>query len=480
MPFAGTKVEFNSMYPDFLRHKLALIAWIIALGTLCSPVQADTPAPANQPARPSPDWLRTGTIYEIFPRDFSAAGNFRGVTARLDDLQALGVNILWIMPIHPIGEKGRKGDYGSPYSIRDYYAVNPDYGTLQDFQALVAGAHQRGMKVIMDVVANHTAWDSVMMKHPDFYKQNAQGQVIPPVPEWTDVAGLNYQNRDLRKYMIAMLKYWIQTADVDGFRCDVAYAVPTDFWEQARAELTRVKPDLMMLAEASKPELLTNAFDLDYSWPLLATLDNVLRHDAPASDLRQTWKESLDQFPRGALHLRISDDHDEARAVARYGVDGALAASALMFTLDGVPMLYNGMEVGDATESGDPALFYKLPIFWHPRERPPLRSIYHDLIELRRQYPALTSGQLIWLNNTDPAKVISFMRQDDKDEFVVVINFSNRPATGTLTVDGATDFKELTISGITNGTPGNVTNFQLDGFGWHIYHRNVIKLAAQR
>lgn len=468
------------MYSDFLRRKLAVVNLIMAFGLFCPPIHADIAAPANQSARPSPDWLRTGTIYEIFPRDFSAEGNFQGVTARLDELQSLGVNILWIMPIHPIGEKGRKGDYGSPYSIKDYYAINPDYGTLKDFQALVAGAHQRGMKVIMDVVANHTAWDSVMMKRPDFYKQDAQGHVIPPEPEWTDVAGLNYQSSDLRKYMLAMLKYWIRTADVDGFRCDVAYAVPTDFWEQARAELSRIKPDIMMLAEASKPELLTNAFDLDYSWPLLATLDNVIRHDAPASDIRKTWKESLDEFPRGALHMRISDDHDEARAVARYGVDGALAASALMFTLDGVPVLYNGMEVGDATESGDPALFYKIPIFWQPRERPQLRSIYHDLIELRRQYPALTSGRLVWLANSDPSNVVSFLRQDDKDEFVVVINFSNRPSTGSLTVEGAPDFKELTIAGIANNNPDNVTNFQLDGFGWRIYHRNVIKLASQR
>ena len=129
---------------------------------------------------------------KFIPRDFSPAGNLNGVTARLDELHDLGVNILWMMPIHPIGEKFRKGEFGSPYSIKDYYAVDPNYGTLDDFKKLVAGAHQRGMKVIMDLVANHTAWDSVMMAHPDFYKQDAQGHIIPPVPEWTDVAGLNY------------------------------------------------------------------------------------------------------------------------------------------------------------------------------------------------------------------------------------------------------------------------------------------------
>ena len=473
-------LKINRVALHYFRLAAVFVVLAAAFSSAFSLGFADNSKLSVAVARPSPDWLKTGTIYEIFPRDFSPAGNFNGVTAKLDDIKALGVNILWIMPIHPIGEKGRKGDFGSPYAIKDYYAINPDYGTLQDFQRLVAGAHQRGMKVIMDVVANHTAWDNVMMDHPDFYKQDGRGHVVPPVPEWTDVAGLNYHNSELRKYMIAMLKYWVQTADVDGFRCDVAYAVPTDFWEQARAELTKIKPDIIMLAEASKPELLTNAFDIDYSWPLLATMNNVITHDAPASDIKRTWEESLQQFPKGSLHMRISDDHDEERAVARYGVEGALAASALMFTLDGVPLLYNGMEVGDATESGDPALFYKLPIFWHPKERPPLRSIYHDLIEMRKRYPALSSGQLIWLTNSDPAKIVSFLRQDDKDEFVVVVNFSNRPASGTLTVDGAPEFKEITIKGLPGAAADNLSHFQLDGFGWRIYHRNAFKLASQR
>src|ERR1017187_6721338 len=187
-------------------------AAMVILGSLHAWAAADV---SSASARPSPDWLRAGTIYEIFPRDFSSAGNLNGITAKLDELHKLGVNILWTTPIHPIGEKMRKGEYGSPYSIRDYYAVDPNYGTLDDFKALVAGAHQRGMKVIMDLVANHTAWDSVMMTNTDFYKQDAPGHVIPPVPSWTDVAGLNYNSPALRAYMIAMLKYWIRTADVD-------------------------------------------------------------------------------------------------------------------------------------------------------------------------------------------------------------------------------------------------------------------------
>ena len=462
---------------NFNRNTQALASLAIGCFMLALGAKGDTEI-STLNARPSPAWLRSGTIYEIFPRDFSPAGNLAGVTAKLDELHQLGVNILWTMPIHPIGEKFRKGDFGSPYSIKDYYAVDPHYGTLADFQALVAGAHQRGMKVIMDLVANHTAWDSVMMTNHDFYKQDAAGEVIPPVPEWTDVAGLNYASPGLRQYMITMLKYWVRTADVDGFRCDVASMVPTDFWEQVRRELTTIKPDIILLAEASKPELLTNAFDLDYSWPLLATMNNVMEHSAPAADIQKSWEESRRQFPRGTLHMRVSDDHDEARAVARYGINGALAASALMFTLDGVPLLYNGMEVGDATESGDPALFDKLTIFWQPKARPPLRSIYHDLIQLRRQYPALRTDNVQWLHNSDESRLVTFLRTDDKDEFLVIINFSNRPLDGRVDLKNRAGFMPVKIPG-QNFEGGLETSLHLNGFEWRIYHRSVTAANAK-
>jgi glycosidase len=427
-------------------------------------------------ARPSPDWLRSGTIYEIFPRDFSVAGNLNGVTAKLDELHSLGVNILWTMPIHPIGEKFRKGEFGSPYSIKDYYAVDPNYGTVNDYKRLVSEAHKRGMKVIMDLVADHTAWDSVMMKSPEFYKHDAQGKMMPPVPEWTDVAAINYGSPALRQYMIAMLKYWIQTCDVDGFRCDAAAMVPTGFWVQARATLEKIKPDIMLLAEASKPELLTNVFDIDYSWPLLSTMNDIFIHNAPASDIRRSWEDSRLRFPKGALHMRISDDHDESRAVARYGLNGALAASVLMFTLDGVPLIYNGMEVGDATESGGDALFDKQNIFWHPKERPELRSIYHDLIQLRHQYAALHNSRVDWLHNSDETKLVTFLRADDKDELLVVINFSNRPLTDKVDLKNVDGFVPVKISGVQSSDGGPLPMSHLNGFEWRIYHRASISM----
>jgi glycosidase len=276
-----------------------------------------------------------------------------------------------------------------------------------------------------------------------------------------------------------MLKYWIREADVDGFRCDVAYMVPTDFWEQARAELTKVKPDIMMLAEASKPELLVKAFDIDYSWPFHATLNDVLLRGAPASKLRDSWEDSRRQFPQGSLHLRISDNHDEARAVARFGFNGALAAQALMFTLDGVPLVYNGMEAGDATESGDPALFDKLNIFWSPKERPQLRSIYTDLIKLRKDYPAFRNDKVTWLQNSDANNVVTFLRADDKDEFLIIINFCNRPVYAKLDLKDTQGFTQMKISGQPAAGNGALPNLHLNGFEWRIYHRAVNAMAAK-
>jgi glycosidase len=423
----------------------------------------------------SPAWLREGVIYEVFPRNFSREGTFNGITARLDDLKHIGVTILWVMPVNPIGEKMRKGSLGSPYAVKDYYGINPDYGTAEDLKRLVSEAHERGMKVILDIVPNHTAWDSVLMAHPDFYKQDANGKIIPPNPDWSDVAGLNYKNPELRQYMIAMMKHWIDPTgfNFDGLRCDVAGEVPTSFWEEARVELQKTKPDIVLLAEASKPELMVKAFDIDYSWPLLTTLNKVIAEGAPASDLQRSWEESRRQFPEGALHMRITDDHDEARAIARYGARGAMAASALMFTLDGVPLIYNGMEAGDATESGDPALFEKLPIFWHAKGRPDFRAVYRSLAALRRQHPAFCNDDVAWLSNSAPNDVVSFERRDDKDEFVVVINFSNRPETASVNVAHAADFAPAKIDSMPGPGGDNLSALRLGSFDWRIYHRSI-------
>ena len=216
----------------------------IVLGSLVAlPLRADATKDWSAiHARTAAAWVRGAVVYEIFPRQFSQKGDFAGITGRLDELKALGVDVLWLMPVHPLGRLKAKGSIGSPYAVQDYYGVNPDYGTKDDLHRLIDGAHARGMKVIIDMVANHTAWDSVMMSNPRYYKQDKEGHVIPPNPDWTDVAGLNYGNPETRRYMSDMMQYWVREFQLDGFRCDAAGEVPTDFWEQLRQDLDKVRP----------------------------------------------------------------------------------------------------------------------------------------------------------------------------------------------------------------------------------------------
>lgn len=440
----------NSFTGQSKRRQIATLQ-IMVLGLALSfplkrPFAQPTPKPelSKTMARAARDWVRDGVIYQIFPRAFSPEGNFQGITAQLDRLKDLGVNIIWLMPIHPIGQEKKKGTIGSPYAVRDYYGINPDYGTKEDLKKLINEAHRRGIKVIIDIVANHTSWDSVLMKHPEWYKHDASGKITYPY-DWFDIAALDYSSKELRRYMMDMLKYWIREFDLDGFRCDVAGEVPTDFWENARAELDKVKLDIFMLAEAHKPDLQVKAFELDYSWPLHSALTDVLLGRGRATDLRAAWEKEFTEWPRGAAHMRFSDNHDERRAIARFGEPAALAASAFTFTLDGVPLIYNGMEVGDTTESGAPALFEKLPIFWPIAERrPEFPRFYQRMIALRKGSNALRRGPLEWLHNSEESRVVTYLRKGPDEELLIAINFSNRPFFGTIEVAGGQAFVDIT------------------------------------
>jgi cyclomaltodextrinase len=432
--------------------KTAWTLWV----ALCLPC---LPAP--------PAWLPNAVIYEVFPRNFSPSGDLNGVTAGLDRLHQLGVDVVWLMPIHPIGQLHRKGTYGSPYSVRDYYAINPDYGTKADLKRLVTEAHKRGMKVVIDIVANHTSWDSVMMKTPDFYKHNAAGQIIPPEPDWEDVAALNYANPKLRAYMIDMLRYWIRDFDLDGFRCDAASMVPVDFWDSARDALDQVKPGLLMLAEAHEPPLMAHAFDLDYAWPMHSALSDTFMKGSPARNLRTAWEDERAHYAPGALHLRMSDDHDEERAIGRFSQHGALAASALMFTLDGVPLLYQGMEAGDTAESGAPALFEKLPVFWQIAERrPEFPKFYSRIIALRRAHAALEHGETQWIGNSDDSRIVTFLRQGAGETLLIAVNLSNQPFHGRT--EGGAGFTEIT-PGVDAPAASTLPSLDLEAWGFRIW-----------
>lgn len=396
-------------------------------------------------ARQSQEWIRDAVIYQIWERAYSQKGDFNSITADLDRLKTLGVDVLWLMPVHPIGQEKKKGTIGSPYAVKDYYGVNPDYGTPDDLRRLVAEAHKRGMKVIIDIVLNHTAWDNTLIKqHPEFYKKNEKGEIVPPVADWADVAGLDYSNKELRKYIIDNLKSWIRDYDLDGFRCDVAMMVPTDFWEEARAEVDKIKANTIWLAEAEKPELLHKAFDLDYSWDMHHAMNDALQGTKPASAIRKLWEEQAKTHPAGAIRMRFSDNHDERRAIARFGEKGAIAGQALMFTLDGVPLVYNGTEVGDTTESGAPALFEKMPIFWKNADRrPEFPKFYSSMIALRKSSNALRRGSLAWIDNSTADAVISFERKTDGETVLVVINMRNTTVNSRLSLKTGEKWTEV-------------------------------------
>jgi glycosidase len=288
----------------------------------------------------------------------------------------------------------------------------------------------------------------LIRSHPEWYTHDASGQIVPPNPDWVDVADLDWSKPALRRYMTEMMVRWLRDYGIDGFRADYASGVPTDFWEAVRPELDRVRPGLAFLAESDDPALLLRAFDIDYAWDFYHAMTDALAGRAPASFVREVWERAAARYPRGALRLRFSDNHDQFRATAQSGLPAALAASAVMFTLDGVPLLYNGMETGDTTESMAPSLFERRPIAWEMAERrPQVASYYRELAELRRAHSVLTRGAVNWLRNDDEQRVLSFERvgaaAGGDDSLVIMVNLSSRSYTGKVEMP-AGEYREIT------------------------------------
>ncbi len=379
------------------------------------------PGRAETPARSSADWVRNAVVYEVYLRGFSTNSSLAELQARLPELKKLGVNVVWLMPIHPTGKEKRKGSLGSPYAVQDFYAINPEFGSLDDFRSLVKATHDAGMKIIIDLVINHTAWDNALVKqHPDWYRHDKAGQIVFPA-NWEDVAHLDYRSAELRKWMTEMMTYWVRDVGIDGFRCDVAGMVPLDFWEPVRAELEKVKP-VMMLAESSEPEQHVRAFDLTYAWNLRDALVEVLRKGKPATLIAQTLSEEQKKYPVGSLRLRFTSNHDqnawESAAIELYG-PAAKAAAVLAYTLPGVPLVYNGDEIGNPTKL---PLFEKVAIDWKS-DPSGMRNFYEELFATRRQFRALVDGDIKFLR-TD--SVVVFVRETKDERVLVAVNVTGR------------------------------------------------------
>jgi cyclomaltodextrinase / maltogenic alpha-amylase / neopullulanase len=390
---------------------------------------------AEVPARPSEEWVNDAVLYEVYLRSFSREGTFKALERRLPELKELGATVLWLMPIHPIGELNRKGTLGSPYSVQDYYKVNPEFGTLDDFKSLVAATHAQGMKIIIDLVANHAAWDSrLIMEHPEWFTTNEAGAIISPNADWTDVADLNYDQHELRKYMIEMMKYWVRDIGIDGYRCDVAEMVPTDFWNRARKELDKIKP-VIMLSEGTLPEHHVEAFDLTYSWTVYDVLSKVMDGSTPVKVFDDILTTESYQYPKGSLRMRFNTNHDknvkDAPAVVKFTSQGAKATALFTFTYPGVPLIYNGEEAGNDRRL---SLFEKVDIDW--MKNYDFRAFYQALTRLRSSHPALRRGEYVPVKNSDGEKVYTFLRRQGDDEVLVVINFARAARSVSIDMSG--------------------------------------------
>ncbi len=421
-----------TFFLSLIRHGLLILTLLV--GAAC---QSNEPRPAPPPTPPvTPGMGPTvaasdAVVYEAFVRDFSAAGTFDGLIPRLDSIKSLGCNVLWLMPIHPIGQVRRVGSVGSPYAVRDYTAPNPDMGDLAAFDRLVAAAHQRNLAVILDWVANHTAWDHAwLQQHPDWYTRDAAGNVVPPLPEWQDVADLNYNQPALRREMIRAMRFWVQRHGVDGFRLDAADLVPDAFWKEAIDSLNRVRPNLFWLAEGGNASHFASGAQLAYGWDFYQALKQVFRQNADASLLGTTHTRELQNAPLGRYRLRFTTNHDfsftDGTPPEWYG-SAAAAQAAYVATLayGAAPLVYNGQEVGDPARL---SLFEKQTISWN--YSPATTAFYRRLLRLYNTLPALRTGTVL----APPVApgIVSVLRASAQQRVAVLVNVRGQPTTLTV------------------------------------------------
>lgn len=376
-----------------------------------------------------PEWVYDATIYEVNTRQFTSEGTFNAFATHLPRLKELGVDILWFMPIQTIGEKERKGTLGSYYSIKNYTEVNQEFGTLDDFRNVVKQAHDLGLKVILDWVPNHTSRDNKWItEHPDWYRRDSLGNPIV-MYDWTDIAPLDYEKPEMRTAMLDAMMFWIREADIDGFRCDVAYEVPTDFWKTAKDSLSAIKSDIFMLAEAEKPELNESIFDAYYAWDFHHKMNMVAQGKENADSLRLSLKRLNDRFSSNAIPMFFTSNHDEnswnGTEFERMG-DAAKTFAVLTYMLPGMPLIYNGQEVGLNRRL---AFFEKDSIDW--ADKGGFTELYKSLNTLKKAnkvlLPQERDGKMSEIVNDKLANVLSFKRVNDGNEIVSVFNLSKNP-----------------------------------------------------
>ena len=404
----------------------------------------------NNPTR-SIDWIKNNVVYEVNTRQFNSGGTFKSFMPEIPRIKALGVDVLWFMPVYPIGQLNRKGGLGSYYSIKNYHEINPEFGTIDDFKATVNAAHAQGMKVILDWVGNHTAWDHPWVtEHPDWYVHDSTGKIVTPW-DWTDVAQLNFKNPELRKAMIAEMQFWVDQCNIDGFRCDVAFLVPRSFWEEARIALEKDKP-LFMLAEMENnkdidpnpPGYMEKAFDAYYGWTLHSASADCAKGKITGREFVNKFTEARALFPAKTMMLSFLSNHDENTwngTIEEKYADKWQVFSVLNYTLqNSLPLIYNGEEANNTKRL---LFFEKDPITsWSDTSR---YAWYRTMNHLKHTHPALQNGA--WGAKEEVLKVTggdeniyAFRRTSEGQTVTVIVNLSSKQqwiqAIGDRTLDG--------------------------------------------
>ncbi len=408
--------------------KTTLIMAMISLSFIfggCN--QAKKNQVAGQAAKADPvEQSKTASIYEVNIRQYTPEGTIEAFIPHIPRLKELGVDILWFMPVYPIGKENRKGSMGSYYAVKDYKGINPEFGTKEDFQKLVKTVHEHDMMIILDWVANHTAWDHPWInEHPDWYTKDSTGKVVAPVDDWTDVADLNYENQEMRNAMTDALVYWVKEFNVDGYRCDVASMVPNDFWENARTEMEKVKP-VFMLAEAEKPELHKMAFDANYAWELHHIMNQIAKGEQNATHLRKYFKKEPSRFADSVYRMAFTTNHDEnswngtvfERMPNSYKTFAVFTYAAPTF-----PLIYSGQEAGLNKRL---RFFEKDTIEWKEHE---MEALYKKLNKIKEENPALWNGryggQIQMLKTKNNKQVFAFTREKGDNQVLAIFNFSD-------------------------------------------------------
>lgn len=408
-----------------------------------------------------PEKAKDMNIYEVNIRQYTPEGTLNAFIPHIDRLKNMGVDILWIMPVQPIGEKNRKEPLGSYYSIKDYTAINSNFGTLEDFNKLVKKAHENEMIVLLDWVANHTAYDhNWAEEHPEYYNLDSVGNLQSPVEDWTDVADLNYENQDLHQAMIKEMKWWITETDIDGFRCDMAGMVPNEFWKKAIDSLEASK-DVFMLAEWEEPKMHDIGFDMTYGWEFHHLLNDIAKGKANADSLVSYLEKNAMRYDSSDFRMYFTSNHDEnswAGTVFERMGDAYEALAVLTATVPGMPLIYGGQEAG---------LDKRLPFFdkdsinWSNLS---YEDFYSQLLTLKKNNPALWNGSFGGNFNEintvqNSSKILAFSREKDENEVIVILNLSD--SIQSLKVDKAYEGKsfqkannpQLTVSFSENQEP---------------------------